>query len=114
MTPLSLLATPLVIQPKILLAFWAAKAWCWLMSSFLSIKTPAKVLLCRAALSEFSQSVLSHLGLLQSKNNLFYSNLLNFISFLWAHFSSLSRSLWMASLISISCTTQLAAISQLA
>jgi len=42
--------------PKMQLAFHAASAHCWLMSSFSSSRTP-KVLLHRAALNEFSQSV---------------------------------------------------------
>jgi len=49
----ALLVTPLLIQLRIPLAFLAAWTYCWLMSSFLSIRTPKS---CRAALSEFSVS----------------------------------------------------------
>jgi len=55
---LDLLATRLLMQSRVLLAFWAASAHYHLMSNFSSTSIP-KVLLRRAALSQFTmQSIL--------------------------------------------------------
>jgi len=47
---------PLLMQSKILLAFWAASADCWLMVQIFVSQKP-QILLHMAALNEFSQSV---------------------------------------------------------
>jgi len=39
-TPLNLLVTLLLVQLRMLLAFWAASAHCWLMSSFSPTSAP--------------------------------------------------------------------------
>jgi len=54
---LSLLATPLLMQPRILIAFWAARAHCWLIVQLFIHQDP-QVLLCRAALNEFFQALI--------------------------------------------------------
>ena len=56
-TSLDLLATLLLMQPRIRLAFWDARAHCWLIHQY------AQVLLCRAALCPFIPQSLLILGI---------------------------------------------------
>ena len=102
-------AFPLLMQPRILLAFWAAGTHCCLMCSFLSTRTPKSFstgLLSRSS----SPSLSTQLGLPRTKCNTLHLSLFNLIQSSWAHFSSLPRSLWMASLPSVVCTPQLGVI----
>jgi len=92
-------ATPLLMQPRILLAFHSARA---LMSSFLSIRTP-KSFSTELLSVNFSPSLYLYLGFSRPKCTLHIA-LLNLIRFSCAHFSSASRSLWMVSLLSIATT----------
>jgi len=50
-TSLALLATPLWMQPWIQLAFQAAKAHCWLMSSFSKMLNTVGQMLCQMPFS---------------------------------------------------------------
>lgn len=78
-------------------AFQAASAHCWLMLNFSSTRTPTSF--STGPLSRISSpSLHTHLGLLQPKCKPLHIDLLNLIRFTRAHFSSLSGSLWMASL----------------
>jgi len=92
-------ATPLLMQPRILLAFRAARAHCCLMSSSSSTRTTSP------SSQVYSQGVLlslyTYLGLSQSKCNTLHLALLNLFQFNQVHFSSLSRDYWMASLPSL-------------
>jgi len=94
---LDLLPTLLGVQPRVQLASWAASAHCWVMSSFLSTSRP----------KSFSSGLLSihslpslylYLGLPQPRCRTLHLALLNLMRLTQAHLSSLSRSLWMASL----------------
>ncbi|KAK4830007.1 hypothetical protein QYF61_008177 [Mycteria americana] len=83
------------MQPRIPLAFFAVKAYCWLMFNLMSTKTPrsfsAKLLSSWVALAHTGAC-----GCSSSGAGLF-AFLLNFMRFTPAHFSSLSRTLWVAS-----------------
>ena len=108
-----LAATPLLMQPRIQLAFQAARAHCWIMSRFLSISTPTFIssgLLSRSS----SPSQYSYLRLPRSKCNTLHLALLNLFRFSCAQSLSHSRSLWMGSFCCVNCTTQLGVISKLA
>ena len=92
---LDLLAMLLLMQPRAQLAFWAARAHCCVILSFLSTST----------LTSFSAGLLSiHslpnlslcLGLPRPMCRTLHLALLNFLMFAQAHISSQSRSLWMA------------------
>ena len=99
-TSYSLLAASLLKKPRILLAFWAARAHSWLMPSFLCIRTPKSI--SAELLSRSSSPILYlYLGLPQPKRNTVHLALLNLIQLWWVLFSSLSRSPWMATLPSI-------------
>jgi len=102
---LSLLVTPLLMHPRIQLAFRAASACCWLMSSFLLTRTPKSF--STGLLSVSSPSLYFYLGLLQLKCNTLQLVLLNLIKFSGAHFLSLSKSLWITSLPSFVSTAPL-------
>lgn len=82
------LATPLLVQPRKLLAFRAESTHCWLILSILSIRTP----------KFFSAELPLHFALL------------NLIKFMWGRLLNLSRSLHMASLPS-TCTVPLSLVS---
>ena len=99
MFSLSQLATPLLMQPRILFAFWDASACCWHISSFLSKRTFSPISTGLLSMN-FSPNLYTYLGLSSFRSNTWHSDLLNPIQFMWAHFPSLSRSLWMASLLS--------------
>ena len=101
---LDLLATVLWMQPRIQLAFWAVSTHCRVMLSFLSSRIP----------KSFSSGLLSMhspptlylcLALPPPMCRTLHLALLNFLRFTQAHPSSLSRSLWMASLPSSMSTT---------
>jgi len=85
-------------------------AHCWLVSSFSFIRTPTSFLAGLLSRSS-SLGLYSYLGLPQPKYNALHLALLNLIRFLWAHFSCLSRFLWMASLLSIVLTAPLSLVS---
>lgn len=94
-TPLDLLATPLLMQPRMLLLFLAARAHRWLMLTLLSARTPRS----------FAAKLPSPLGARLSRcTGLF---LLRYraapfllVRLLPAHFSSLLRCLWTAAQLS--------------
>ena len=73
---------------------------CWLMSSFSCTRNPKTFSAGLLSVSS-SPSVYLYLELPPPKCNSLHLALLNLISFSWAHFSSLSRSLWMAPLLSL-------------
>jgi len=98
-TSLSLLATPLLMQPRVPLAFWAVSACIWCMCSFLSTRTSRSSAGLLSVSS--SPSLYSYLGLPQLKCNILHLALLNLSRFSHAHFLSMCRPLWMASLPSI-------------
>ena len=112
-TSLNLLVTLLLMQPRIQLACWAARTHWQLMLNFSSIDTP----------KSFSSELLSSHSLPNlylclvfpfSRCRTLHLALLNFMRLAWAHLSSLSRSLWIASLpSSMSTTTQLGVICKL-
>ena len=108
-TSLFLLDTPLLMQPRILLAFWAASAHCRLTSSFSSVKTPKSFsteLLSRRP----SPSQYPYLRFSQLKCSTLHLAFYNLIQFTWAHFSSMSRSLWLVSLPCMVSTTPLSLV----
>ena len=88
---LTLLATLLWMQPRIQLAFWAARAPCWLTSSTL------RCFFSRAALNPFIPQLVLVVHVALTQVQTLHMDLLNLLRFIWAHCSSLSRSLWMAS-----------------
>jgi len=94
---LALLATLLGMQPRVRLAFWAASAHCLSVHVQLFIHQLPQVLLLRAARIPFLPSLYLCLQLTQPMGRSVHLALLNFMRFAWAHLSSLSRSLWMAS-----------------
>lgn len=98
-TSLSLLVTLFFMQPCIQLAFWAASTHYWLMSNLSSFSN----------LNSFSVGLLSihsslkihwYWGLPQLRCRTLHLALLNCTRFVRAHPLSVSRSLWMASLLS--------------
>ena len=89
------MATYILMQPRVQLAFWDAKTHCWLIFSFLSTNTPKSF--STELLSIYSLPILySCLGLPWPRCRTLHLALC--MRFAWAHLSSLSRSLWMASL----------------
>ena len=86
------------MQPRILLAFWAASAHCWSMLNLSSIKT-LKSFSVRLLLRS-SSSLHTYLEFPWPKPNTLHLTLLNLIRFIWNHLLSLSKSLWMAFLLS--------------
>ncbi|KAK4822069.1 hypothetical protein QYF61_009330 [Mycteria americana] len=97
---LALLATLRVMQPRTRLAFWAASTHCRLMSSFSSTGTP----------KSFSAGLLS-IPSSPSLCRTLHLPLLDLMRFTQAHFSSLSRSLWMTSRPSAVSTAPLSLVS---
>jgi len=85
------------MQPRIWLACWTASVHCQVMFSFSSTNTPKSFSSWLLSIRSPSSLYLC-LGLPQPMCRTFCLALLNFMSFAWAHLSSLSRSLWMASL----------------
>jgi len=95
--PLSLSAAiPLLMQPRILLAFWSEVTHCWFMSSLSLTRTPKSFstgLLSRNS----SPSLYTYLGLPWHNCNTLHYALLNSIWFTWTHFSSHFRPFWVES-----------------
>ena len=91
-------ATPLLMQPRIQLAYGLQVHTAGSHPTFCPSRL--QVFLCRAALSEFF-SQFECLGLPQLKYNTVNLAMLNLTRFLWDHFSSLSRSPWKVSLPSM-------------
>ena len=89
-----LLGTPPLVQPRIQLTFRAASIHCWLMCSLLSTRTPKSFSAGLLSMNS-SPSLYTYLGLPQQKCNTLH--MLDLSRFPWTDFSSLSRSLWMAS-----------------
>lgn len=94
---MNLLPVLLLVQPRMLLAFLAARADCWLMFSLLSTKIPrsfstALLPSCLVPSLYYCQ------GLFLPICRASHLSLLNFPRFLLAHSSSLFRSLWNATL----------------
>ena len=99
----------LLMQPRICLAFWAVSAHWWLISNFSPTSAP-----------KYSSGLLSipshprlywYQGLPQPGCRTLHLALLNLRRFTWAHLSSLSRSLWIASHPSGMSTTPLILVS---
>jgi len=62
--PLDLLATLLLMQPRIWLAFWAASAHCWVILSLLSTRTPKSF---SAALNPLNAQPVSMFGIVPTQ-----------------------------------------------
>ena len=103
-----MLATFLLMQPRIWLAFWAATAHRWL--SFLNWHS--KILLLGNALNLFSTQPNLYLGLPWARCRTLHMALVTFMRLAQAHLSGLFRSLWLASFPS-SVSTQLQVICKL-
>ena len=111
-TILSLLTTPLLMEPRIPLPFWVAGALLAHVKIFIYQDHPR--FSCAGLLSSSSSpSLYKYMGLPQPKCEALHFALLNLIMFTWALLSSLSRSLSMAS-IPTNGTTHLGVISKLA
>jgi len=94
-TYLDLLAMLFLVQPRIPFAAFAAGARCWLMFNLVSTRTP-KYFSVKLLFSWAAPSINQCRGLFLPRYRTLHVSLLNFIRLLSAHFSSLSRSLWMA------------------
>jgi len=94
-TSLYLLATLLLMHPRIPLAFLAIRAHCWLMVKLLSTSTP-RSLSAELLSNRSTPSLYRCMGLFVPRCRTLHLPLLNFIRFLSAQLSSLSRSRWMA------------------
>jgi len=95
-TSLAWLATPLLMEPRVPLAFWSASPHYLLLFNFSAARTPKSFL--TGLFSRCSSSILyKYLGLPQPKCKILHFVLLNLIRFMRFHLSLLS-SPWMASL----------------
>ena len=83
------------MQSRIWLAFWAASAHCQLILSHF-VKQHPKILLLRAALKPFSAQVKIVLKIPLTQVQKLVLGLVELHESGMAHFSGLSRSLWMA------------------
>lgn len=99
-TFLALLATPVLLQPLVQLAFWATCAHCRLMFCFSSTGI-LKSFSARVLPVSYSTSLHTYLGLPWHRCSTLHLALLNLIWFIWAYILSLSISLCVASLPSI-------------
>ena len=81
-------ATPSLMQPRIPLAFQAARAHCWLISSFSSSRIPKPFSAGVLSIS-CSPSLYTYMELSLSKHNTLYLALLNFIQFTRSRCSNL-------------------------
>lgn len=95
-TCLSLLATLLPVQPKVLLTFLSPRARYWLKFHFVSTRT--LVLFCQAAFLIVSPQSVLECGVIPpqelQRDRTLYLDLLIFKKFLTDQLSSLSRSIW--------------------
>jgi len=98
------------MQPRILLEFWSTSTDYWLMYSFSSTRS-LKSFSGELISISFSASLYVCLGLPWPKCSTLHLALFNLVIFMWAHFSSLYRSLWMACLPSTVFTAQLSLVS---
>ena len=80
------------------------------MSSFSCTRTPKSFSTGLLSRRSFP-NLYKYLGLSRPKCSTLHLALLNLVRFSWAHFSSLSRSLWMASLLSNVLTALLSLVS---
>jgi len=96
-TSLALLVMLFLMQPRIQLAFWAASTHCLVTLSFSSTSTPKSFSSGLLSIPS-SPSLYCYQRLLQPRCRTLLLALLNLMRFTRAHLSSLSRSLWMASL----------------
>ena len=85
----------LLVQPRIQLAFWAVSTHCQVMLSFLLTDTHKSFLAVLLSI-HYLPSLYLCLKLPLPTCRTLHLALLNFMRFTWTHFSSLSRSLWMA------------------
>lgn len=83
------------MKARVLLIFWAAPTCCWLMLSVSATRT-SKSFSAKLLPGSSSPRLYTYLGFLQHKCNTLHLAVLNLITFMWAHLSSVSRSLWMA------------------
>ena len=114
-TSLDLLAALLLVQPRIWLAFWAARVHCWFTSSLPSTSTP-KVFFSRAALNPFILWLVLVVGIALSQvQDLAFG----FVELQGVHLGSLLKPVQLPlcgipSLWYVDCTSQLGVISKLA
>jgi len=106
----SLCWPPFLMQPNVRLPMWTASVHCCLFSSFSSSRTHRSSCTMRL-LSVSSPGPYICLGLPWPRCNSLYFALSYLIRFLLAHFSNLSRSLWMTSLPSVVSTALLTLVS---
>ena len=104
------LFTLLLMQPSIWLACWAASKHCWLVMSLSSINI-YKSFTSGLLSSHSLPSLYLCLGLPLPKCRTLHLALLNFMRVTWAQLSRLSRSLWIASLLSYVPVTPLKLVS---
>jgi len=100
---LALMATSLLMQPRIQLTFWAASAHWWLTSSFSCTRT----LTFSTGLLSVSSSPSLHSCFILHECRCSTLASLNVIPFIWVHFSNLLRSYWMVSLPSVASASSL-------
>ena len=91
-TSLELLAALLLIQLKMLLASFAARAHCWLMFNLLSTRN-SRSFSAELLPRQSASSLYCCTGLFQPRCGTWHLFLSNIMKYLSAHFSSLSRSL---------------------
>lgn len=88
-------ATLFLVQPRRLLAAFAARAHCWFMFNLMSFSTPVS-LSTKLLSNQLAPSMYRCMGLFFPSCRISCFHLLKFIRFLFAHFFSPSNSLWMA------------------
>jgi len=95
-TSIDRLAVLVLLQPRIRFTYFATRAHCWLVLNLVSLRTP-KGLFCKVAFQPASSQCVPHmLGVVRAQLQDSALPVLSFMRFLSVHFSSLSRSLWMA------------------
>ncbi|TRZ26652.1 hypothetical protein HGM15179_000423 [Zosterops borbonicus] len=90
---LDLLATLMLMQPRIQVAFWAGRALCLLMSSFSCIPGPS----WQGCSGSVPPPACVDTGIALTQLQPLHLALLNLLGFPWVHYLSLSESFWMAS-----------------
>lgn len=88
-------ATLFLVQPRRLLAAFAARAHCWFVFNLMSFSTPVS-LSTKLLSNQLAPSMYRCMGLFFPSCRISCFHLLKFIRFLFAHFFSPSNSLWMA------------------